>query len=314
MNVKSIYTGFAVLLVAATAHAQHSWVLPYAGPEDSPFQEFGMQHTYQLEDFEAGQITVSGLTLLPATEPNQGSFSITSTPTPSTANSVASDTGDPSTGKFLLGQPTTCATSFPLLCPATAALQFGAMDGQLPTFVGFVWTDAVRSRNPVSGLPFGVATAYRDGEVLAVERVFDLPPLNAEDVTADDIFIGFVDNLGIERLDFQVVTDREGGFLSMDHVQFGMSAIPGDANRDGRVNFADFLSLADNYGRMGNWSQGDFNHDGDVAFVDFLQLAENFGSSAAASATAIPEPSGLLLAVLAAVATLALRCRSSRER
>jgi hypothetical protein len=52
---------------------------------------------------------------------------------------------------------------------------------------------------------------------------------------------------------------------------------PGDANRDGTVNFDDLLILAKNYNGAGrSWSQGDFNGDGVVNFDDLLVLAKNY--------------------------------------
>jgi hypothetical protein len=51
---------------------------------------------------------------------------------------------------------------------------------------------------------------------------------------------------------------------------------PGDANGDGRVDFADLLILAQNYGKPGGWSAGDFNADGAVGFDDLLILAQNY--------------------------------------
>ena len=54
----------------------------------------------------------------------------------------------------------------------------------------------------------------------------------------------------------------------------------GDANLDGKVDFQDFLSLANNFGRDDHWISwrtGDLNGDGRVDFADFLILARNFG-------------------------------------
>lgn len=53
---------------------------------------------------------------------------------------------------------------------------------------------------------------------------------------------------------------------------------PGDANRDGQVNFADFLILSVAFGTEGDWPSGDFDGDGVVTFSDFLVLSSNFGS------------------------------------
>ncbi len=54
--------------------------------------------------------------------------------------------------------------------------------------------------------------------------------------------------------------------------------LPGDANEDGQVNFADFLLLAANFGELDAvWSDGDFDGDREVTLTDFVILVENFG-------------------------------------
>jgi hypothetical protein len=56
--------------------------------------------------------------------------------------------------------------------------------------------------------------------------------------------------------------------------------LPGDANSDGKVSFADYLLLEGNFGRTGTtWAQGDFNADGKVSFADYLILESSFGQS-----------------------------------
>ena len=53
---------------------------------------------------------------------------------------------------------------------------------------------------------------------------------------------------------------------------------PGDADRDGRVDFADFVLLSANYGSVDAvWADGDFDNDGEVGFTDFLILSDSFG-------------------------------------
>ena len=52
---------------------------------------------------------------------------------------------------------------------------------------------------------------------------------------------------------------------------------PGDANADGRVNFADLVALAQNYGQTGlTWEQGDFTGDGAANFSDLVLLAQYY--------------------------------------
>ena len=54
----------------------------------------------------------------------------------------------------------------------------------------------------------------------------------------------------------------------------------GDADNDGRVDFADFLALSASFGQAADalWEDGDFNADGGVDFEDFLLLSSEFGS------------------------------------
>lgn len=54
----------------------------------------------------------------------------------------------------------------------------------------------------------------------------------------------------------------------------------GDVDNDGEVAFADFMALAENFGKEVDavWEQGDFDSNGKVDFTDFLVLAENFGA------------------------------------
>lgn len=57
--------------------------------------------------------------------------------------------------------------------------------------------------------------------------------------------------------------------------------LPGDANRDGVVNFTDLLTLARNYNTTGRtWSDGDFTGDGLVNFADLLIVARNYNRTA----------------------------------
>lgn len=54
----------------------------------------------------------------------------------------------------------------------------------------------------------------------------------------------------------------------------------GDANRDGTVDFADFLQLSGNFGRTDAvWEDGDFDENGVIEFSDFLVLSTNFNKS-----------------------------------
>lgn len=60
----------------------------------------------------------------------------------------------------------------------------------------------------------------------------------------------------------------------------------GDANLDGKVDFADLLILAQHYGPndSAGWDRGDFNYDGQVTFADLLALAQAYGAGSATAA------------------------------
>lgn len=95
--------------------------------------------------------------------------------------------------------------------------------------------------------------------------------------------------------------------------------VPGDANLDGTVNFADLLLLAQNYGQPNeNWQHGDFNGDGAVGFTDLLILAQHYGQSLEEPPAATAGPGSLIFvpdpAVCAPLAVLALRWRRVANR
>ena len=56
--------------------------------------------------------------------------------------------------------------------------------------------------------------------------------------------------------------------------------LAGDADGNGKVEFADFLLLSTNFGKQDAvWADGDFDDNGNVEFADFLLLSTNFGKS-----------------------------------
>ena len=84
---------------------------------------------------------------------------------------------------------------------------------------------------------------------------------------------------------------------------FAAPLLPGDADGDGKVGFADFTIVARHYGLASGatWSVGDFNNDGSVGFDDLVILARNYGRSitpttATVSATVQPSLSSPTLA------------------
>ena len=91
--------------------------------------------------------------------------------------------------------------------------------------------------------------------------------------------------------------------------------IPGDANKDGKVDGSDVTILAGNwqYGADGNgsatWEMGDFNGDGKVDGSDVTILAGNWQHGVTVATTSVPEPSIIVLLLTAIAGLLLIRQR-----
>jgi hypothetical protein len=111
----------------------------------------------------------------------------------------------------------------------------------------------------------------------------------------------------------RLVGNAADGYLDLINLDLSTSAarIPGDANNDGKVNFADLLILAQNYGKSPGqtFDTADFNNDGGVGFDDLLILAQNYGFGTGTVATPVPEPASVSMLALAAGAIGARRRR-----
>ena len=85
--------------------------------------------------------------------------------------------------------------------------------------------------------------------------------------------------------DLDILLETPGGRDGPDRLLWFESEIvgpiPGDIDRDGEVDFADFLALSVSFEEVVDaaWEDGDFNSDGQVGFADFLILSANFGAS-----------------------------------
>ena len=68
------------------------------------------------------------------------------------------------------------------------------------------------------------------------------------------------------------IADELRRMLTSERPRRAIELRPGDANDDGKVDFADLLILAQNYGKSPGqtFSTGDFNNDGSVGFDDLL--------------------------------------------
>jgi len=63
----------------------------------------------------------------------------------------------------------------------------------------------------------------------------------------------------------------------------------GDLDGNGSVGFEDFLTLSQNFGSMGTYTEGDLDLNGIVEFSDFLAFSNSFGQTSS-GVQAVPEP------------------------
>lgn len=125
--------------------------------------------------------------------------------------------------------------------------------------------------------------------VLTVQDIDLLLPGSGNDITGD----GLVDQM--DRL------------FWIEHL-FG--SFFGDTDLNNKVDWDDFLSLSNRYGKQGGWAAGDFDGSGDVQFADFVLLSSNYTRSADPLAT-VPESTGLVPTAYVMFLVIQRRRRSS---
>ena len=92
------------------------------------------------------------------------------------------------------------------------------------------------------------------GDPLAVAGSDDVPQFDQRDAAYSRIVGGRIDMGAFER------------------------GVAGDTNGDGKVDFADFVNLANHFGTGQGWAEGNFDGSEDgTQFADFVALAANFG-------------------------------------
>ena len=104
------------------------------------------------------------------------------------------------------------------------------------------------------------------------------------------------------RLFFERDIAVDSQWIAISEVQFITDDltedwIPGDANKDGKVDGSDVTILAGNWQTLegATWDMGDFNGDGKVDGSDVTILAGNWQSGVETAAASVPEPSMIIL-------------------
>jgi hypothetical protein len=106
---------------------------------------------------------------------------------------------------------------------------------------------------------------------------------SARDVTTDaagnvTFTIDLVGTGGAGSTVTATATDSQGNTSEFSNA--ALVPIPGDANADGAVSFADLVAVAQNYGGSNkSWQQGDFTGDGTTDFSDLVLLAQRYNTS-----------------------------------
>ena len=110
---------------------------------------------------------------------------------------------------------------------------------------------------------------------------------------------GAVDIPSVGKLALVYVNGTDPAGVPLQIFQRGPSASffealirAGDADFDGKVDFADLIAVARHYGQAAGatWRDGDFDGDGKVDFADLLALARNFGTMPTSSQLAQLDP------------------------
>lgn len=92
---------------------------------------------------------------------------------------------------------------------------------------------------------------------------------------------------------------------------------PGDINGDGVVNMADVALLVAAYGETtsaNNFDVGEFSGDGLIGLADMAILQRNLSVSGDRTSAAVPEPTSVALATIAAVCCAVFRCGRKHPR
>ncbi len=112
--------------------------------------------------------------------------------------------------------------------------------------------------------------------------------------------------------------NNQGGAVHIDDVSFvNLSLTPNaDADGDGDVDGADFLSWQKGFGQSGSptVADGDFDYDGTVGPADLTVWNAQFGTPLVAASAAVPEPTSLVLLVLAHLGFFSSRTEIQNSR
>jgi hypothetical protein len=139
------------------------------------------------------------------------------------------------------------------------------------------------SRTPVYTAPLGMSVTGQSSGISLPQIVRDEPY---------DLIIPFSRFSGQDLTNVQEIALRAGRQPAGTEFSFDalriISVLPGDVNRDGRVDSEDLSILLSSFGRAGMvWADGDMGGTGTVGSSDLSILLSNFGRMADGSPAAL---------------------------
>jgi hypothetical protein len=127
---------------------------------------------------------------------------------------------------------------------------------------------------------------------------------------ASGLLTGGTFAIGTTLPDYELTLDRQAAAV---YLNVALSIIPGDANRDGVVDAADYITVKQNFGMTSGalWKDGNFSDPygttGTVDWDDLQLLMANFATRSVGGAPPVPEPATLGLLAIGALALLRRR-------
>ena len=149
---------------------------------------------------------------------------------------------------------------------------FQTCGGQI---LSYCWIDDFLRLNSRVYVDWGDNAAAPDAAKYITAESFAGTATGSEDRT----YIYDVSSFAVGGPNHGDLIDMVGDYLTTQ-ITMWTDRIPGDANFDGEVGFADQLILSGNWNTAvtGGWDDADFNNDGFVDFADFLIFSRYVGT------------------------------------
>ena len=89
-----------------------------------------------------------------------------------------------------------------------------------------------------------------------------------------------------------------------------LARLLGDANEDGMVDGLDYVAWSNSYDQTGGWGEADFDYSTVVDGLDYVIWSNHYGNAMTPGLALVPEPAGLAMLGLGALALLRRRQKS----